>query len=112
MISPVLIIASVAPNIGAAPTSSAVRQASLAEMLSWSWSGTWTRGGGTVEGAALRRGMLTLPMTPAWTTRLRIEDEGQGRFRGTIGDQPIVGIWRYERGVLTLCSREGERGYP
>jgi hypothetical protein len=51
-------------------------------------------------------------MTPAWTTRLRIEDEGQGRFRGITGEQPIDGIWRYEHGVLTLCIATEKKGYP
>ena len=47
-----------------------------------------------------------------WTTRLRIEDEGSGRFRGMTGELPIVGIWKYERGVLTLCIQSEEKGYP
>lgn len=49
--------------------------------------------------------MMTLPMNPAWTTRLRIEDEGSGRFRGMTAEQRIVGIWKYERGVLTLSGK-------
>jgi hypothetical protein len=53
--------------------------------------------------------MLTLPMTPAWTIQLRFVDEGHGRFRGMSGEQRIVGIWKCERGVLTLCIRETEK---
>jgi hypothetical protein len=40
-----------------------------------------------VSGVTLRKGVLTLFMTPAWTVRLRIEDEGNGRFCGTIGEE-------------------------
>lgn len=97
---------------GHAIIGAAVREATLAELLSGSWVGTWTRGGGTVPGVKLHYGMLTLPMTLAWTTRLRIEDEGYGRFRGTVGELAIVGIWKYETGVLTLCNREVAKGYP
>lgn len=43
MTIPVLILASILPGIGPAPTSSAVREDTLAELLSYSWSGTWTR---------------------------------------------------------------------
>lgn len=82
-----LILTTILPSIGPAPTSSAVRQATLAELLSGSWVGTWTRGGQTDAEASLLYGDLSLPMKPAWCLPLRIEDEGQGRFRGKIGGQ-------------------------
>ncbi|MGH7169927.1 MAG: hypothetical protein ACRELG_06595 [Gemmataceae bacterium] len=92
-----------------------MRLATLAELLSGSWSGTWTRVEQTDPGVTLRRGMLTLPTLPPWTARLSIHDEGNGRFRGTLGkadDEGIVGIWKYESGRLVLCFRGAKRGYP
>jgi hypothetical protein len=89
-----------------------MHEATLAELVQGSWSGTWTREGDHDGGAFLDKGILTLPMTPPAKMRLTIDAEGRGWFRGKIGSQPIVGIWRYERGVLTLCSNAAEKGFP
>jgi hypothetical protein len=109
---PVLIVATVLPGIAPAPTSSAVREATLAELLSGSWVGTWTRKGQTDAGVTLRPGVFTLPKLPQVPLRLVLRDEGRGRFCGTLGQEALLGIWRYEHGVLTLCWRSTEAGYP
>jgi hypothetical protein len=98
--------------LNSSDTSRSQSLVSLAELLSGAWVGTWTRGGETELGVTLRKGMLTLPLKPARAVSLRIEDEGHGRFRGTIGTEKILGIWRYESGVLTLCLTTEEKGYP
>jgi hypothetical protein len=51
-------------------------------------------------------------MNPPAKIRLTITAEGPGWFRGTIGSRPIVGIWRYQRGVLVICSNGADKGLP
>ncbi len=41
------------------------------------WEGLLSREGSTDFGAAYQDGRLTLPMTPAWTARLALTDEGR-----------------------------------
>ena len=43
---------------------------------------------------------------------LRIDKEGRGWFRGTIGNVPIVGIWKHERGCLVLCWNDDYSRIP
>jgi hypothetical protein len=83
-------------------------------LLSGSWSGTWTREGQTDAGAAVHKEIFTLPMNPPAKMRLTITAEGRGCFRGTLGttELPIVGIWKFERGQLMLCSNEAAMGFP
>jgi hypothetical protein len=109
-----LLCDSVLPGDGSVPVSSEIHEATIAELLSGSWSGTRTREGQTDAGAAVHKGIFTLPMTPPAKMRLTITAEGPGWFRGTLGttDLPIVGIWKYERGQLALCSNEAEKGFP
>ena len=113
---PLLILACFLPSIGPAPTPTDI-EVSLTVLLRESWAGTWTRGGQTDAGLELEAGMLTLPMRPAWLVPLALIDEGNGRFRGTLGeddDEGIVGIWKYDesRRRLVLCWRGTKRGYP
>ena len=111
MSTALLILASILPATGPAPILSDIREASLVELLSGSWSGTWTRAGQTDGGARLERGRLTLLMAPPWPVRLALREEGDGRFRGTLGgDYPIVGIWKYDAGRLVLCWRSAAKG--
>ena len=56
--------------------------------------------------------MLTLPMAPPALLPLSIDEEGRGRFRGKIAKRPIVGIWKYERGMLALCWNNADKGFP
>ncbi len=60
-------------------------EATVDELLSGSWFGNWSRAGDCDGGVFLRSGILTLPMNPPAKLRLRIEDEGKGRFTGLIG---------------------------
>jgi hypothetical protein len=112
MSTALLLLVSFLPGDGSAPASADIRAATLTELLAGSRHGTWTREGQTDNGATLDRGILTLPMTPAAKMRLTIDAEGQGWFRGNIGMQPIVGIWRYQRGMLVICSNCADRGFP
>jgi hypothetical protein len=100
-----ILLASIFPGDGSAPVSSEIHEATLAELLSGSWSGTWTREGQTDAGAAVHKGVFMLPMTPPAKMRLTIIAEGPGWFRGRLGATgfPIVGIWKYEHGRLVLC---------
>ncbi len=95
-----------------APDTSAVVEPTLAVLLGGDWVGEWERGGERTAGARLRRGRLTFPTGLAWSPQLHIVDAGHGRFRGTLNTLPIVGIWKFEHGVLTLCICEERRGYP
>jgi hypothetical protein len=112
MSTALLVLISILPGDGPAPTSTQMHQATLAELLSGSWSGTWTREGPTDAGAAVHKGMFTIPMNPPAKMRLTITEEGRGWFRGRVSSQPIVGIWRYQRGVLTICENEADKGFP
>jgi hypothetical protein len=51
-------------------------------------------------------------MTPPAKMRLTINEEGSGWFRGRIGDEPIIGIWKYERGRLVLRSNGADKDFP
>jgi hypothetical protein len=51
-------------------------------------------------------------MTPVAKLRLMIDEEGPGWFRGRVGNVPVVGIWRYRGGVLTVCWNHAGRGFP
>jgi hypothetical protein len=50
-------LASILPATGPAPILSDIREASLVELLSGSWCGTWTRAGQTDGGARLEPGL-------------------------------------------------------
>jgi hypothetical protein len=91
-----ILLASIFPRDGSVSVSSEMHEATLTELLSGSWSGTWTREGQTDAGAAVHKGILTLPMNPPAGMRLTITAEGPGWFRGTLGTTglPIVGIWK------------------
>jgi hypothetical protein len=112
MSTTLLLVASILPGDGSAPVSSEIHEAALVVLLSRSWSGTWTREGQTDAGAAVHKGIFTLPMNPPAKMRLTIDEEGRGWFRGKIGSQPITGIWKYRRGVLTIYSNEAAKGFP
>lgn len=88
---------------GPAPIPSDIRDASLAELQSGSWSGTWTRAGQTDGGARLERGRLTLPMAPPWPVRLALRDEGDGRFHGRVSS---LGIGRRRGGRCRADGRD------
>jgi hypothetical protein len=51
-------------------------------------------------------------MTPAWTARLVLTDEGEGRCRVRLGGVEMLGIYRRWDDRLWLCLRAAERGYP
>ena len=57
------------------------------------WEGLWLREGDAADGAVYQAGRLTLPMTPAWTARLTLTDEGQGRCRVRLGGVEMMGIY-------------------
>ena len=71
-----------------------------------------TRGGDRTEHRAYQFGRLTLPMTPAWTARLVLTDEGEGRCRVRLGETQFVGIYRRWDDRLWICWRAADRGYP
>jgi hypothetical protein len=77
-----------------------------------SWFGNWSREGDRDGGVILRQGVLTLPMNSPAKLRLTIDEEVRGRFRGMIGTQRIVEIWRYHRGMMTLCWNDADKGFP
>jgi hypothetical protein len=108
------LLASILPGDGPALISAEIHEATLAELLAGSWSGTWTREGQTDAGAAVSNGVFTMPMDPPAKMRLAITEEGRGWFRGRLGAAglPIVGIWKYDRGQLVLCFNEAGNGFP
>ena len=67
------------------------------------WEGLWLREGEAADGAAYQDGWLTLPMTPAWTARLTLTDEGRGRCRLRLGDAEMLGIYQRTEDRLVLC---------
>jgi hypothetical protein len=80
--------------------------------LAGRWEGLWTREGDTDFGAVYQAGRLTLPMTPAWTERLTLIDEGHGRFRGRFADVDVLRIYERQDGRIVLCWRCADRGRP
>ena len=114
MSTALLLLVSLLPGDGSPSTHADIREATLAELLSGSWAGTWTREGQTDKGVTVRNGVFTMPMNPPAKMRLTITAEGPGRFRGTLGATglPVVGIWKYERGRLVLCSNEAVMRFP
>jgi hypothetical protein len=56
--------------------------------------------------------MQMLPMTPPAKMRLTITEESLRWFPGRISEVPVVGIWRYQRGVLILCWNDADKGFP
>jgi hypothetical protein len=69
------------------------------------WAGLWLREGEAADGAVYHDGRLTLPMTPAWTARLTLTDEGRGRCRVRLGDVEMLGIYQRTEDRLVLCWR-------
>jgi hypothetical protein len=76
------------------------------------WEGYWTREGDSDFGVVFQDGRLTLPMTPAWTERLTLIDEGHGRFRGRFADVDVLGIYSRQDERIVLCWRGADRGRP
>ena len=107
-----LLFASILPGDGPALISAELHEASLVELARGSWFGNWSREGQRDGGVFLDKGIITLPMTPPAKMRLTISKEGPGWFRGKVGEQPIVGIWRYQRGMLVICSNCADKGFP
>jgi hypothetical protein len=107
-----LLFSFILPADAPASVSTEMHESTLAELLSGSWSSNWAREGQTEAGAAVHKGMFTLPMTPPAKMRLTITEEGRGWYRGKVGDAPVVGIWRFKRGVLFICSNGADKGFP
>jgi hypothetical protein len=107
-----LLLASIHLGDGSAPVSAEIHEATLAELVRGSLFGNWSREGQRDGGAFLNKGILTLPMTPPAKMRLMFDAEGPGWFRGWIGQQPSVGIRRYQRGMLVICSNGADKGFP
>jgi hypothetical protein len=76
------------------------------------WEGLWLREGEAADGAVYHDGRLTLPMTPAWTTRLVLTDEGRGRCRVRLGDVEMLGNYQRQDERIVLCWRGADRGRP
>ena len=113
MSTTLLILASILPADAPPPISAEQRKITLAELIAHPWFGTWTREGQRDGGTYLKRGILILPMNPPAKFRLVIhKEEERGRFRGKVGDISIAGIWKFERGRLTLCWRDADKGFP
>lgn len=51
-------------------------------------------------------------MTPAWTVRLTLTDEGQGRLRGRFADVDVLSIYQRQDDQVVLCWREEDRDRP
>jgi hypothetical protein len=76
------------------------------------WEGSWSREGDTDQGAVFQDGWLTLPMTPPAPLPFLMVDEGQGRFRATLGGVQLHGIyWRGDNRIV-LCWRGVDRDRP
>jgi hypothetical protein len=80
--------------------------------LSGRWEGSWSREGDTDIGVTLEDGRLTLPMTPPAPLPLRMVDEGQGRFRATLGRVELHGIYQRQDDRIVLCWRGVDRDRP
>jgi hypothetical protein len=81
-------------------------------LLRGRWEGSWSREGSTDFGAAYQDGRLTLPMTPAASMPCRMVDEGRGRFRATLGDVEMLGIYQRTEDRIVLCWRGVDRDRP
>ena len=77
-----LILAAILPADGPPRVPADIRQATLAELLSGSWSGTWTPEGQTDRGVTVQKGVFTLPMNLPATMCLTITAEGTAGFAG------------------------------
>jgi hypothetical protein len=76
------------------------------------WEGLWLREREASDGAVYHDGRLTLPMTPAWTARLTLTDEGHGRCRVRLRDVELLGIYQRTEDRLVLCWRGADGGRP
>jgi hypothetical protein len=70
MSTALFLLAAILPGDGSAHVSTELHEATLAELLSGSWSGTWTRGEQTDDGVTAHKGVFTMPMTPPAKMRL------------------------------------------
>jgi hypothetical protein len=76
------------------------------------WEGSWLREGDTDIGVVFQDGRLTLPMTPRAPLPFRMVDEGQGRFRATLGGVELLGIFQRQDERIVLCWRGADRDRP
>jgi hypothetical protein len=53
-----------------------------------------------------------VPMTPPWTVRLTLTDEGRGCFRGRFADVDVLGIFQRQDNRVVLCWRGVDKGRP